>query len=271
MKFSVLMSLYYKENPDYLRQCFESLVAQTLQADEIVLVFDGPLSAELEQVVQNFVEILPLVIVRLAQNQGLGKALNYGLTQCRNDWVLRMDTDDICVPTRFEQQIAFLQAHPDTVVLGGQIAEFGQNVNEIISHRYVPTQHQEIVQFTKQRCPFNHMTVAYQKQVVLACGGYQDLQEDYYLWIKLIALGKPVANLAEVLVFARIGNGMIGRRRGVAQAKAEWRLFQLKRKLGLQGTVSGVITFLMRALPRLLPTALLRFIYGITRKRRNDE
>ncbi|VTU07488.1 putative UDP-galactose--lipooligosaccharide galactosyltransferase [Actinobacillus indolicus] len=266
MKFSVLMSLYFKEKPEYLTECFESLKNQTVQADEIVVVFDGVITPELEQVVQNFVEILPLNIVRLAQNQGLGKALNHGLAHCRNEWVFRMDTDDICIPERFEKQVAFIEQNPDTIIFGGQIAEFGSDINDIVSYRRVPTETKAIVEFTQKRCPFNHMTVAYQKSAVLECGGYQDLQEDYYLWIKLVALGKKVANLPEVLVYARVGNGMVGRRRGIAQAKAEWRLFKLKRQVGVQGMVSGFITFIMRVLPRLLPASLLSHLYKLLRK-----
>ncbi|MDE4032036.1 glycosyltransferase, partial [Glaesserella parasuis] len=249
-----------------LTECFESLKNQTVQADEIVVVFDGAITPELEQVMQNFAEILPLNIVRLEQNQGLGKALNHGLTHCRNEWVFRMDTDDICIPERFEKQIAFIEQNPDTIILGGQIAEFGSDINDIVSYRRVPTETKAIVEFTQKRCPFNHMTVAYQKNAVLECGGYQDLQEDYYLWIKLVALGKKVANLPEVLVYARVGNGMVGRRRGIAQAKAEWRLFKLKHQVGMQNIVSGFITFTMRVVPRLLPTVLLTLFYKLLRK-----
>ncbi len=266
MKFSVLMSLYFKEKPEYLTECFESLKNQTVQADEIVVVFDGAITPELEQVVQNFAEILPLNIVRLEQNQGLGKALNHGLTHCRNEWVFRMDTDDICIPERFEKQVTFIEQNPDTIIFGGQIAEFGSDINDIVSYRRVPTETKAIVEFTQKRCPFNHMTVAYQKSAVLECGGYQDLQEDYYLWIKLVALGKKVANLPEVLVYARVGNGMVGRRRGIAQAKAEWRLFKLKHQVGMQNIVSGFITFTMRVIPRLLPTTLLTHFYKLLRK-----
>ncbi|EJZ80604.1 TPA: glycosyltransferase family 2 protein [Pasteurella multocida] len=266
MKFSVLMSLYVKENPLYLRECFESLQQQTLPADEIVLVFDGPVSEELEAIVQQFEMRLPIKTVKLAQNRGLGKALNEGLLHCSYDWVFRMDTDDICVPTRFEKQVGYIQQHPDVIIVGGQIAEFGQSLDEIVSYRNVPLSKADIVQFTRKRCPFNHMTVAYQKQAVLACGGYEDLQEDYYLWIKLVASGHNVANLPDILVYARVGNGMVGRRRGLAQAQAEWRLFKLKYRVKLQGMLSGLFTFLLRALPRLLPTSLLRIIYQFLRK-----
>ncbi|OOF59025.1 glycosyltransferase family 2 protein [Rodentibacter myodis] len=261
MKFSVLMSLYIKEKPQYLRECFESLVAQTHQADEIVLVFDGDVTAELEVVVSAFETKLPLKLVKLPQNRGLGNALNEGLLHCSYDWVFRMDTDDICVPERFEKQVAFIEQHPQTIIFGGQIAEFGENTNDIVAYRHVPTTAQEIVKFTQKRCPFNHMTVAYQKNAVLHCDGYEDLQEDYYLWIKLVAQGKPVANLPDILVYARVGNGMVGRRRGLNQAKAEWRLFKLKYRLRVQGLLSGLFTFALRSGSRLLPTSLLKAVY----------
>ena len=105
-----------------------------------------------------------------------------------------MDTDDICVPERFAKQVAFIEQHPDTIIFGGQIAEFGENIQDIVAYRNVPTEAQDIVKFTQKRCPFNHMTVAYQKSAVINCGGYEDLQEDYYLWIKLVAQGQKVAN-----------------------------------------------------------------------------
>ncbi|MDO4431488.1 MAG: glycosyltransferase [Lonepinella koalarum] len=266
MQFSVLMSLYFKENPQFLEESFESLVAQTRPADEIVLVFDGAITPELEAVVQKFEQKLPLVIVRLAQNRGLGKALNEGLLHCSHEWVFRMDTDDICVPDRFKKQVAFIEANPETVIFGGQIAEFGQHISDILSYRRVPTLPAEIIRFTRKRCPFNHMTVAYRKSAVLACGGYEDLQEDYYLWLKLVAQNPKVGNLPDILVYARIGNGMVGRRRGLAHAKAEWRLFKLKQRLGIEGTFSGLVTFFQRMLPRLLPVALLKMIYQFLRK-----
>lgn len=261
MKFSVLMSLYIKENPQFLCECFESLVAQTRQADEIVLVFDGAVTQELEAVVAEFEGKLPLKLVKLPQNRGLGKALNEGLQHCAYDWVFRMDTDDICVPNRFEKQVAFIEQHPDTIIFGGQIAEFGQNIQDIVAYRHVPTTSQEIIKFTQKRCPFNHMTVAYQKSAVINCGGYEDLQEDYYLWIKLVAQGQHVANLPDILVYARVGNGMVSRRRGVNQAKAEWRLFKLKHRLGIQELIPGLLTFALRSGSRLLPTSLLKAVY----------
>ena len=178
MKFSVLMSLYTKENPQFLRECFDSLKAQTLQADEVVVLFDGPVTPELDTVVQEYETQLPIKAVRFPQNRGLGKTLNDGLNYCSHEWIFRMDTDDICVPERFEKQVAFIEQNPETIIFGGQIAEFGEHIQDIVAYRNVPTDSKEIIKFTRLRCPFNHMTVAYQKSKVLECGGHQGLQED---------------------------------------------------------------------------------------------
>ena len=266
MKFSVLMSLYIKEDPQFLRECFDSLVAQTYPADEIVVLFDGAVTPELEAVVENYQDKLPINAVKFAQNRGLGKTLNDGLNYCRNEWVFRMDTDDICVPERFEKQIAFIEANPDVIIFGGQIAEFGQNIQDIVAYRNVPTDSQNIRKFARLRCPFNHMTVAYQKSKVIECGGYQGLQEDYTLWIKMIATGLKVANLPDMLVYARVGNGMVGRRRGWNQFAYEWTLYRLKNRCHIHDPISGFPIFLMRAIPRILPLALLKKVYQLLRK-----
>lgn len=267
MKFSVLMSLYIKEQPQFLRECFDSLKAQTRPADEIVVCFDGAITPELDAIVDEYSQILPIKAVKFPKNRGLGTTLNDGLTHCSNEWVFRMDTDDICFNDRFEKQVAFIEKNPEVVIFGGQIAEFGQDINDIVAYRNVPTTDDEIVKFTRMRCPFNHMTVAYQKSKVLEVGGYQDLQEDYYLWIKLIAQFKQVANLSDVLVYARVGNGMVGRRRGMAQAKAEWHLFKLKTKCRITDPISGFTIFLMRSIPRLLPVSMLQKLYDLLRSK----
>ena len=266
MEFSVLMSLYIKENPQYLKECFESLKNQTLPATEIVVLFDGAVTTELEAIVTEYEAILPIKAVKFPQNRGLGKTLNDGLNYCSHEWVFRMDTDDICVPERFEKQVKFIQQHPNVIMLGGQIAEFGENINDIVAYRNVPTTQKEIVRFTRLRCPFNHMTVAYKKSKVLECGGYQGLQEDYTLWIKMVATGLNVANLSDILVYARVGNGMVGRRRGWKQFQYEWEIYRLKNQVKIQNPISGLAIFLMRAIPRILPLSLLQEVYKLLRK-----
>lgn len=269
MKFSVLMSLYIKENPQFLRESLQSLVDQTYPADEIVLVLDGAITPELEQVLQQFSQQLPLNLVPLPQNVGLGKALNEGIKAARNEWLFRMDTDDICYPERFAKQVEFIEKNPDVVLFSTQIAEFDQDPSQILAVRNVPVGYDNIVAFNRMRSPFNHMTVAYKKSVLEEVGGYQHhlFLEDYNLWNRIIAKGYNVGNLPEILLYARTaGNAMFSRRRGWIYAKSEWKLYRLKQQLKIQSVLAGFATFVLRTLPRLLPVGLLKLLYKFLRK-----
>ncbi|MDP1315547.1 glycosyltransferase [Acinetobacter lwoffii] len=267
MKFSVLMSLYIKENPNYLEQCFKSIWEnQTAQPNEIILVCDGPITEKLGHVVniwQKKIGIL-LKVIRLPNNIGLGKALNEGLQHCSNDWVFRMDTDDICKPDRFEKQVAFIQQNPDVILFGGQILEFNDQPSNSNILKTVPLKHDDIVHTAKKRCPFNHMTVAYKKPVIQAVGGYQHhhFMEDYNLWLRVIAADHQVANLPDVLLYARVGNGMHARRKGFEYIKSEKQLLNLKKQLKLQKPLHANILFLIRSALRLLPSGMLGKFYN---------
>ena len=267
MHFSVLLSLYHKENPLALEQCFQSMwIDQTIQPNEIILVLDGPISEELSECVTKWQKMIgkPLKIIPLKQNIGLGKALNKGLEHCSNEWVFRMDTDDICMPDRFEKQIRFIQNNPDIVLFGGQILEFRQVLNDSTVIKKVPVSHQNIKKFSQKRCPFNHMTVAYRKSKIIEVGGYQHhlFMEDYNLWLRVIGAGYKVANLADVVLYARVGNGMHARRKGLEYIKSEKQLLNLKKDLKLQNPLYANMLFIIRSMFRLMPSALLGKIYN---------
>ncbi|ULJ68755.1 glycosyltransferase [Wielerella bovis] len=269
LNFSVLLSLYHQEQPENLRQCLTSLREQTVRADEIIIVFDGTISPELENIVHDFQAALPIHIFRLPHNVGLGKALNIGIQHCTHEWIFRMDTDDIAVANRFALQTEFLAQHPHVQLLGGQISEFDDaQPNKQPENRIVPQTHDEIIQFSKKRNPFNHMTVAYRKTAVQAAGGYQHhwYMEDYNLWLRMLANGVQAANLPDILVHARTGAAMLQRRRGWQYMVSEWQLCSLKRRLNVQNHASALYYFILRTLPRLLPTSCLKFAYRLLRK-----
>ena len=197
----------------------------------------------------------------------MGNAFNEGLKNCSYEWVFRMDTDDICIPERFEKQINFIRQNPDIVLFGSHIAEFNDNIKNIVSYRKVPIGTQAIRKYSLYRSPFNHMTVAYKKEVAIEVGGYRSfLLEDYNLWLRIIAKGYKVENIDDILVYARIGNNMVARRRGFNYIKGEWDFFKLKRKLKLQNIFSGFFIFLLRVIPRMLPTGILKALYKYLRK-----
>ena len=220
-KYSVLMSLYIKEHPEYLRLALDSMINQTVKPDEIVLVEDGPLTTELYAVVEEYKDYL--TIVANEKNIGLGLALNEGLKTCRNELVARMDTDDISKPDRCEKQLRYFNAHPETTILGGQIEEFIISPDEIVGKRVVPETDEQLKKYMKKRCPFNHMTVMFKRSDVLQVGNYRDWfwNEDYYLWIRMALQDQKFANLPETLVNVRVGKDMYARRGGGKYYKSE--------------------------------------------------
>lgn len=267
MKFSVLMSTYIKENPEYLRLALESLKKQNLQADEIVIVKDGPLTPELDGVIDEFLSKLPIKSVALEKNGGLGNALRIGVEACNYDVIARMDTDDICRSDRFEKQIKFLQENPDIDIVGSWISEFENNPEDIYAHRILPTSHDDMIQFAKRRNPLNHMTVVYKKSAVLKAGSYMDhnLFEDYYLWIRMIVNGSRLANLPEYLVNVRAGRDMLARRSGIKYAKSELSLQRKFRQLGFLNCKDFIYNVILRVPVRVMPTRIIKLVYGFLR------
>ena len=267
MEFSILLSLYYKESPLALDECFLSIWQdQSIQPNEIVLVLDGAIGEELRQCVIKWQKIIgkSLKVIPLSQNIGLGRALNEGLKHCTNEWVFRMDTDDICLRDRFEKQIQYIKQKPNLVLFSGQILEFNRSPKEITVLKAVPVEHDEIVRYAQKRSPFNHMTVAYKKSVIDAVGGYRHhlFMEDYNLWLRVIGKGYQVGNHPDVLLYARVGNGMHARRKGMEYLKSEWQLLNLKKQLKLQSPIHANILFLIRSAFRLLPSSVLGKVYN---------
>lgn len=238
MKTSVLMSVYKKDNPEFLKLALESIYEnQTLKPDEIVVVFDGELTNELYTVLDNFKLGKESIVFYYPQdkNRGLGEALRIGAEKCTGDYILRMDSDDIALPNRFEKQIAYIKNNPDVSVLGGNIAEFNFSIDENMRQRICYEKHEDIVKMSKRRNPMNHMTVCIKKSALLESGSYETmlLMEDYYLWLRMIAKGYKFANLNDVLVNVRIGNGFYNRRKSNVRIKSCYKLqkFMLKHRL----------------------------------------
>lgn len=217
-KFSVLMSLYIKERAEYFDECMQSMLRQTVLPAEIVIVFDGPVSEELRNVVEKYKIDNPglIKIVENEKNKGLGLALADGVPACTYELIARMDTDDIAREDRFEKQLKMFVDNPNLDICGSHIIEFEGTINNELSRRVVPIKHTEIAEYQKQRSAFNHMTVMYKKSAVLRAGNYEDcpLMEDDMLWIRMLISGANCANVDDFLVYARTGYAMIERRGG---------------------------------------------------------
>ncbi len=216
-KYSVLMSVYNKEKPSYLRESIDSMVSQTEKPDEIIIVKDGPLGKELDDVIKEYKDKRPelFVILELPENKGLGNALNKGLEISKNELVARMDTDDISLPDRCKKQLMEFEKNKNLCIVGTQINEFIDQPTEIIRSRVVPLTYDDILEFSKRRSPFNHPTVMYKKSKVLELGGYRTYgrKEDLDLFIRMIHENSYAINLNEVLLLYRSNQDNLQRRR----------------------------------------------------------
>ena len=266
MKFSVLLSIYYKENTDYFDKAMQSIYTnQTIKPNEIILVEDGYLTDELYQIVKKWREQLgdTFKIIPLKENVGLGRALNIGLENCTYELVARMDTDDISHPKRFEKQLKIFK-NKNIDICSSWVSEFELNENNIVSYRRLPEHHEELVKFAKKRNPLNHPATMYKKEVVEKAGGYKDMLwfEDYYLWVRMICHGAKFYNIQEALVNMRAGYKQLERRGGFKYAMNEVVLQKKFLNLGFVNRYEFIKNIIIRFIARIVPKYVLKKIYS---------
>ena len=226
---------------------------------------DGPLTGALLQVIDDYAARLPLVRVRLEQNQGLARALNHGLQHCSHDLVARMDTDDVALPQRFERQLAYMAAHPDVDVASAWIEERNQGMEQVFHLKKLPEHHEQLKGFAKKRSPFSHPVTIVRKQAVLDVGGYpQVFPEDYGLWSLMLVRGYRFGNIPEVLLYMRTDEDFIARR-GLTFFKGEIGLLRFQRQIGFLSPLEYWLNLGLRAAIRLPPPAVRRFLYRYSR------
>lgn len=263
-KYSVLMSVYHKEQSEYLKESIESILKQSILPDEIVLVKDGPLTKDLNDVIYYYSDNSLFNIVELSENVGLGKALEIGVHECRNEFIARMDTDDISHPNRCEEQLKLLQNNPEISVVGSSVVEFIGSIHNKISIKEVQTNSLSIARKMRSRNPMNHPTVMFRKSDVLLAGNYQDwyLNEDYFLWIRMLKLNMSFTNISEPLVFMRITNETYLRRGGFKYFLTQKRLFDYMLSNGMITIVQYLFNNVSRFVIRVVfPNSIRKIIY----------
>lgn len=264
-KFSVLMSLYIKEKPEYLRECMDSILSQTIMPDQIVIVKDGPITDELNAVLDEYIsrnEEL-YTIVPLEKNVGLGLALAEGMLHCRNELVARMDTDDVCRRDRFELQLSEFEKNPSLDICGCHIIEFEGNIDNIVAKRSVPLNDADIKKYQKRRDAFNHVTVMFKKSKVLGAGNYRScmLMEDTYLWVNMFMYGCYAENIDDCLVYARVGKDMFERRGGWSYFKKYREGRRKVRETGYIGFFDYYYTIAVQFVIALMPNKLRGWVF----------
>ena len=272
MNYSVLMSVYYKENPIFLEKSIESMFNQTIKTDDFVLVEDGLLTKELEEIVTKYEKKYPTIfhVIRLKQNQGLGPALAIGIKECKNEWIARMDSDDYSVPNRIEKQIAVIKENPEIDMIGSNIAEFIDTIDNVESFRKLPSTHEQIIKYAKKRNPFGHPSMMLKKSKVLESGNYRSyyLVEDYDMWIRMFQENAIACNLEEILVYMRIGKDFYKRRGGFKYLKSILKFKTEQYKTGYYSLTNYVISAGSSIVSCLIPNFIRKMFYKKILRRR---
>lgn len=263
--FSVLISVYKREKPEYLDEALSSVENQTIIPTEIILVEDGPIPTDLKKVITKHKKIFgnSFKDIVLEKNQGLAAALRLGTEYVSTNWIARMDSDDISVPNRFEFQLKEIMENPNLAIVGGQVKEFAVNINNVVGQRKVPISQNLICNFIKWRSPFNHPTVMLNKKIVKKVGGYISFGnlEDYYLWSRIIANNYSVKNISDILVYMRVDEGMYARRGRIGNIKYFYRLRGYLRRKKIISPFEELIGDIMMTSNIIIPSLIRKLLY----------
>lgn len=262
-QYSVLMSVYAKDNADYLKIAIESMLNQTVMPEQFVLVKDGVLTEQLDEVISEYEKSNSIfTIVESEKNMGLGKALDLGMKFCRNELVARMDADDISLPERCEKELNLFVKHENLAICGCNIDEFYDDPDCVETIRRVPADYEGIVKFIKRRQPFNHPTVMYKKSEVLRCGGYGELRrkQDFDLFSRMINMGCYALNIDESLLKFRADNDNYKRRKSWSYVSSSIKVGWINLKRGYCSCVDFAYIFIGQMVIFLLPVDLMKKI-----------
>lgn len=265
-KISVIMSVYKNDNKDHFKCAVDSLLNQTYLPSEIIIVVDGLVNKGIDVLLKEYSKLDVFNIIKLKKNKGLANALNTGFLESKYEFIARMDSDDICIPSRFEKQIDFFKTNKDIQILGGQIIQFKNKIEEKVLRRKLPIKHIEMISLMKTRSPFAHPTVMFKKEVMTKTQGYSTVYfpEDYDFFVRSFLHGFKFANLDENILFFRLGEdevSSIKRRWGKEYAKSEFKLYMHFYRINFFNLFDLLKMILLKIPLRLLPFRLFKSIY----------
>jgi glycosyltransferase involved in cell wall biosynthesis len=264
--FSVLMSVYFKDKPEYLSEALKSVFEQTLKPKEVILVKDGKLGDELDQTIKLWEEKEKGILkcIQIEGNVGLAHALNCGLEHCSCELVARMDADDVCVVDRFKKQISYLHSK-NLDVVGAYVEERDEKMEHVFGIKKVPLGQEDIVRYSRWRNPINHMTALFKKSAVMSVGGYSpELKtqlEDYWLWVQIVNAGYKIGNVPEPLVVVRTGKDFLCRRGGWGYFKHDVVVLYYMKRIGHINFFCFIIGVIIRFFARVGPVSIRRLLY----------
>ena len=262
---SVLMSVYQSEKAEYLHRSLQSVWDdQTSKPSQIVLIIDGPIGKELQQVVDSWKSKLGDVfcVVKNEVNLGLTKSLNKGLQYITSEYIARADSDDISMPSRFELQSTYLDTHPDIDIMGGSMQEFN-DTNDCINVRHYPLTHEEASKYIVKASPLAHPSVMMRKKIFDGGLNYNEkyrTSQDIALWYDTLLAGYHIANIDDIVLLFR-QSGDVFKRRGRAKAWNEFKIY-MDGIYRLKGLFTLNYAYpIARLIFRMMPDSIIKLIY----------
>lgn len=263
LEYSVLMLVYAGANPVFFDQCLESMMNQTRPTTDFVLVCDGVLTPELDEIVEKYCNNFPGVfnIVRLKKHMGIGPAAQRGLLQCKNDIVVRMDSDDRSLPDRCDTELKMFEQNKDLDMVGGYIVECGDDGSRYVRH--VPIMHDEILKFAKRRFPFNNVTLSFRRNKAIEFGGYGNYQrcEDYEFVIRMLMKGARAQNVPVPMVECRLDEDSYKRRKSWTNTQSNIAVRRLMWKSDFCSFFDYIIPSVAQLGMYILPKSFTRLLY----------
>ena len=203
---SVVMSVYNGER--YLSLAIESILNQTFQDFEFIIVDDGSTDHSLE-IIRKYEKKDSRIRVLVQENQGLAAALNNGIAMARGKYIARMDDDDISLPNRLEIQYRFMESHPEILASSGLAIVINKWGDEYAEWKTEEDSSKIDSKHINEGCTsLCHPASIIRKSAWEAVGGYSsDIRyaQDLDFWLKLGEIG-TLANLAEPLILYRMHN-----------------------------------------------------------------
>ncbi len=271
-EYSVLMSVYKNDKPEWLTLAIESMLQQTIRCNQFVIVLDGPISKELHGVIDYYCKKDPdlFEVIPLSNNVGLGRALDVGLEKCRNELVARMDADDISLPQRCEKLLQLFNDNQNLSLAGTNIDEFYNDPQKIVSSRIVPSDYDAIKKFMRRRSAFNHPTVMFKKSEVIRCGGYGSLRrkQDYDLFSRMINMNCYALNIPESLLLFRSSEDNFKRRKSKEYVRSYIKVQKLNYHRKYCFFLDLAVVVVGQTLLRIMPIKIIKFLSGMLLRKR---
>jgi hypothetical protein len=214
---SVLMAVHNGEA--YLAEAIQSILNQTFTDFEFIILDDAS-TDQTPNILKGFARHdHRITLLENPTNLGLTRSLNKGLVICRGDYIARMDADDISLSHRLSEQIAYLDQHPDAVMVTGHYHLIDDQGDLLGTLRRNP----DAILVAWGMMFFNyvggHGQVMFRRQPVLGLGGYNESRrysQDYELWLRLMSQGK-IAIVPRVWSKIRIHNQNVSRQHAAEQ------------------------------------------------------